>query len=137
MRTTLYTSKFQEVSFDDETLLLYANFFPATAEYTDESYKEDFLQFKEKIINLNIKRIKYSFADMRNFFFTVTPALQEWHNKHIFEFAVATGTEKLGILLMEDIFAAVSIEQTIEEEVRPFETRFFKDEQSALNWLLS
>jgi hypothetical protein len=76
------------------------------------------------------------FADTLNMRYTITPELQEWHNTIIFPAFEAAGTQKLGILVSQDLFAQISIEQLIDDSsVEGLQTKYFSSKESALEWL--
>lgn len=100
--------------------------------FTTDSFKENMLAWFEeakKIGNINI------LADAREFTFTIDIDNQSWINKNVIGKYSEYGVKKLGFLVSPDIFAQVSIEQTIEEEEQTFEVCYFEDGQEAVEWL--
>ena len=83
-------------------------------------------------------------ADTLNMRYTITPELQKWHNSIIAPSFRAAGTRKLAILVSQDLFVHVSIEQLIEDAIMNQEnyiyslnevTKYFSSREAALEWL--
>ncbi|WP_250630470.1 hypothetical protein [Rhodoflexus caldus] len=74
--------------------------------------------------------------DLRHLRFTITPDLQEWTAKEIAP--RTTSLQRMAILVSNDIFAQVSLEQLMEEEGiadKYSAPRYFDSESEAKNWL--
>jgi hypothetical protein len=62
--------------------------------------------------------------------------LQTWHNAYLFPVFRAEGVKKLAIIVSQDIFTQISVEQMIsDEEDAGFTTCYFDSENAALRWL--
>jgi hypothetical protein len=69
--------------------------------------------------------------------YTIVPALQEWHNGVLFPAFAEVGVKKLAVVVSNDIFALMSIEQLIEDVAdAKFITRYFDEELVARDWLM-
>lgn len=133
---TIYTSEFQDLLFDESKNLIIETFKKGTEDYTPKTYKEDFLALADAVKKSGKIGIEGILVDMRNFLYTISPALQEWHNKEVFPVVVSVGLTKMGVLVSPDIFAQVSTEQTLEEnENKGFSTKYFDSENEAYEWL--
>lgn len=97
-----------------------------------EQFKENMLRWFEevkKIKNVNI------LADAREFLFVIVPDIQEWINENVIGKYPDYGVERLGFLVSPDLFAQVSIEQTITEKEQKFETQYFDTQEKVIDWL--
>jgi hypothetical protein len=136
MRKEFYRNMYQFASVDLEKGLFCECFNPESSTYTDETYKEDFLNFSQALLSYTkTHKFPYGLVDMRNFFFTISPELQEWHNENIFKLNSQIGLERMAILSSIDLIASLSIEQTLDNTDETFQTRFFDNEEDALAWL--
>ena len=106
---------------------------PDSVDMTDEEFRQSILMEKEAIESIKPRAI---FADTLQMRYTIVPKLQDWHNSIITPAFEKAGTKKLGILVSEDLFTQVSIEQLVEDMPdNQLQTRYFTDETSALQWL--
>jgi len=133
----LHKSKYQEIKFDDK-LQAISNYWTTESE---EMSNEDFMQESLKWLECyQIHKPKNILADTRYYKFTITPEVQEWHAENIFKKLMSFGPKKMAMLVSSDIFAQVSIEQTIEEgDARTssdFQTKYFETKEEAQNWLV-
>jgi hypothetical protein len=83
----------------------------------------------KKIGNVNV------LADARQFNFSIVPETQVWVNENVIGLYPKHGVSKLGFLVSPDLFAQVSIEQTIDEKKQAFQVRYFEEEAGAMQWL--
>lgn len=106
-------------------------------EYTKELTEEEYLEELKKFIEItNQYKPKTVFADTREFYFTIVPHIQEYINENILALYVKIGLEKHAILVSPDIFTAVSVEQTMDENQEGgFENRYFESEEEVKSWL--
>jgi len=75
-------------------------------------------------------------VDTRNFMFTVAVETQEWVDMEINRYVRQNGVKCLAFLTSPDIFAQVSIEQTLEEHhAASLQPRFFDNYELAVSWL--
>lgn len=78
------------------------------------------------------------FIDLRNLRFIITPDLQEWTAQEIAP--RTTSLKRMAILVSNDIFAQVSLEQLMDEEGiadRYSAPRYFESEAEAKQWLMA
>ncbi len=111
------------------------SFSEKTEDWEDEEYKEEF-----KIYASLIEKYKplYILVDTRKFLFSVIPELQEWQIKVIRPSFINVGVKKAAMLMSEDFFSQISIEQTLEEdeENHTWQTQFFENKNDAMEWLM-
>lgn len=101
---------------------------------SDEDFKQQITFIKEAVIQY---KPLYVVGNAVNMAYGITPELQEWHNNFLFPAFRDEKVEKLAIVVSEDIFTQVSIEQLIEDEKDAFFlTQYFGRESAALDWLL-
>ncbi len=101
-------------------------------DFTNDTFKENMLAWFEEVKKLGNVNV---LADARKFNFMIDPDTQIWVNEHVIGQYPDYGVAKLGFLVSPDVFAQVSIEQTIEEKEQAFEVQYFEDEAVALEWL--
>ncbi|MCU0447136.1 MAG: hypothetical protein MUE85_19750 [Microscillaceae bacterium] len=130
----LHSTKYFLVNFDEQNQLLHYIFHKTTEEMTSEEYIAELQVFIDLVKTYKPKRV---LGNMIDFGFIITPAIQEWINLNLFEAYKQIDFQKIAILLSKGIFEQVSIQQTMEEgESNAFESRYFEDEATALDWLL-
>lgn len=96
-------------------------------------YKAEFIRYKDYILE---KRPDKIFADTIDNLIAITPDLQEWINATVSGAYQAVGLKKLAVLLSSDFYAALSIQQTIEDDTKAtYKTVFFEDKTKAFEWL--
>ncbi|TAF65704.1 MAG: hypothetical protein EAZ55_08040 [Cytophagales bacterium] len=90
--------------------------------------KEAFVQYKPSFVLGQTQAMAY----------TISPEEQNWHNELIMPTFASIGLKKLAVVVSNDIFAQVSIQQALEEgettEQNGFKTRYFENETDALTW---
>lgn len=107
----------------------------ASIRMSEDDFRKAIMAEKEAIDAVKPRAI---FADTLNMRYTITPELQEWHNTIIFPAFEAAGTRKLGILVSQDLFAQIAIEQLIDDgSTQDIQTRYFSSAEGALEWLRS
>ncbi|WP_250630964.1 hypothetical protein [Rhodoflexus caldus] len=129
---TLYASDKVVMSYDTATNTLITRW--TMPESVDaELYKDIFFKYKDIILE---KRPDKIFADGVNNRNTITPELQAWTNELLSEPYREIGLKKMAVLISADFYAALSVQQTIEEDTTAeYQTAFFEDEAKAFEWL--
>ena len=128
-----FENKYGKFEYIRDKKLVIVSCFPSTGHMTDEEYKqlatklaEVYEEYKPQIVLVR----------HQDFNFLITPEIQEWINKNVISKLKEAGTKKVAFIVPQDIFAQVSVEQTVSDRNLPFEKRFFEDEDSAMKWLL-
>lgn len=99
-----------------------------------EDFKQQISFIREAVIQYKPYYILGLTVEMT---YGITPELQEWHNDFLFSAFRDEKLQKLAVIVSEDIFTQVSIEQLIEDEKdASFITQYFDKEADALDWLL-
>ncbi len=130
----IYSSKLQEIYYDDSKRII------KNIWLTDNiSFEEMKKEMKNWMSNFNQTKAKYMLTDS-SLGVLVPPKTQEWIIDFLFPTVIENGVSKYAILLSEEIFSQVSVEQMFDEDkVREninFQQFFFdKDgEKKALDW---
>ncbi|MEA3450661.1 MAG: hypothetical protein U9Q83_02015 [Bacteroidota bacterium] len=126
-------NKFQTLEYNSSKNLL-------TQTWKKESKKLDFNGFKkemgELINSINADKPKKVLIDMQNFFFVVGLEEQTWVNTNVNSLLAEMEDSKTAYIMSPDLFAAVSVEQTLDEsEGKKMGSMFFKDANEAEKWL--
>lgn len=130
----LHQSKYFLVSYHQENQLFYYVFNETTESMSAEEYIDELKVFIELVRTHKPTRV---LGHMVDFKFAITPDIQEWVNNNLFSVYQEIGFKKIAILLSKEFIAALSIEQTMEEDsTQAFQTSFFDEEAAAMQWLL-
>ena len=128
----LYSSNFCTIEFEPSTLILKQVWSSGTANMTND----DFVSEQTKLASFfESSKPKKIHSDAREAAFVIAPDLQEWNAKEILSVFAKNGGVKCAILIPPDIFAQVSIQQSLEEAAGDFITRYFEDEKELVAWL--
>lgn len=99
----------------------------------NEDFKEAMLRVANKAFELEAKGI---LVDTRKFNMTIPPEVQKWYDDEIVPKHLEAGIKKMAFLLPEEIFAQVSIEQTMDEDkAQEQQTEYFESYEEAEKWL--
>ena len=135
MRTNIYTGQYllvDKLAISDR-IILKAYWKNDHYNMTDEEYRDE---VKSLIELVQEKKPKRMLGDMKNFTFPIDPETQIWLNENLFETYIKQGIDKLALILSNDLFSQISIEQTVEEEATfAFETKYFNNLDEAYSWL--
>ncbi|WP_020533509.1 hypothetical protein [Flexithrix dorotheae] len=133
MGMKLYDNKYQEIHLDQQYGILTNSWKKESIDMEDEEYQKELLNLK---IFVEKYRPKMQLINIREFGFTISPEMQRWTDDHINKSHLNLGVQKAAFIMSEEIFAQVSVEQTMEEQQGlNFETKYFKSEEDALKWL--
>lgn len=106
---------------------------PGTERMSEAEFKASILAEQQAVEQVKPKVI---LADTLNMRYSIAPHLQEWHNGIIFPAFEKAGLQKLAILVSQDIFAQVSIEQLVDDGAsHELASRYFDSREDALKWL--
>ncbi len=129
----LLESKYQKIKYRKEHRLLFVEWIN-TAEMTDKEYREELLK---QIVEIEKHQVQKMLLDTSKFEFSISPQTQDWNNKNILSRVIAVGLKKAALLLTEDLFGQISIEQNMEEEkTGAFAIRYFQTLEDAMQWLI-
>ncbi len=130
---TTYESQFTTVTFDAVTGLQ-EQFWKTTENFSNDDYKTEVSANADNVLTNNAK---FLLSDTNNFNYTISPELQEWSTENFFARIVAAGIRKYAILLPQEVFAEISIQQTVEENTsNTIQVQYFENGELARKWLL-
>lgn len=135
MKSEIYSSEFVEFEFDTETSIMYERW--TEVEHDEEVYKNE---ITKKCALLREYKPKLFVDDVSQTNFTIVPELQEWTEGMVGPALVEVGVSKYALIVPEDLFAQVSLDQTVDEvkmTEAPVEFEYFEELKDAENWLLS
>lgn len=134
-KQTVYSDKYLDAFYDQDFKLIEHYWKKESENITEAEYQTIHTNVVATILDNGWKG-KKALLDNRDFLFTITPELQEWQAKHIFPKAIKQGLEKVAIIMSQELFSQMSIEQTIEEhEEIEVITCYFDDISKAKEWL--
>jgi len=120
------------------TINLHENFIELI--WTKESERakaEDFKVWNNAIADMVEKHSPTCMlANCLNYFFTITPELQEWSVENVFNRFEKAGLKRLAMLMSTAFISQLSIEQFVEEANTSLITRYYDNESLAKDWLL-
>lgn len=102
--------------------------------FTEELYKREVLANAKQVAE---NKTQFLISDARNFDFIVVPDLQTWTVTHFLDVLVKEPCEKYALIVGEDLFTQVSIEQTVRESKhKGVMIKYFTTIESAKEWVL-
>ena len=106
-----------------------------TSEYSTESiYKKELTKMAEVVEKYQFSKL---ILDEGAYTYVIEPEWQNWLNKEIFPRAYKYGLRQIAIILKDEIFLQISLEQTFEEkEGSVFDTEYFNEKEKAIKWIL-
>ena len=110
-----------------------------TQTWTDESKSLNESEFKTEMLELakffeEHKPVNV-LIDMRDFYFVVVPEMQTWVNENVNSKLSGINSLKTAFVVSSDLFASISVEQTLEDNKESINNRFFENENDAEKWL--
>jgi hypothetical protein len=130
----LHESKYVIIDWEPSTSIISYIYTPdADERMTGEDFKANMTVYGSLCQRYQPQRL---LIDLRNLRFTITPDLQEWTAKEIAPRTMSL--KRIAILVSNDIFAQMSIEQLMEEEGiadKYSAPRYFNSEVEAKSWL--
>lgn len=132
--TLIYESRFQRIGWSPTYRLMFYGWTTETAFFTEAEY-----QHEHKVIGDVSEQYKVvnHLIDTFHFRFTIPPHLQEWVGANLFPRLEKSDTQKMSFVVPPDVFAQVSIQQTMEEDTRHiFQIHYFENTEDAHDWLL-
>jgi hypothetical protein len=130
---TLYTSKFYEILFDETKSLILHKALPNTSKMNTEDFRQEMALFLETCEKHTPEKDLVQLVDMN---YAIVPEDQEWVNQTIFP-RLLNIIKRMALVVPAGLFESVALEQTMEEELgKKFMSRYFKNENEALEWLM-
>lgn len=132
----LYQSKHLIVKYNEQNSLIENSWFDS-AMMNEENYKNELLKYADLVVKYKPANFLINSPD---FAFSVVPEVQQWIAQNIFPKTMHPDAKKMAIIVAKDIFAHVSIEQTIDDAsdaLGKLNTRYFDEVEDAMKWLKS
>ncbi|MCS7018179.1 MAG: hypothetical protein RMJ87_03515 [Cytophagales bacterium] len=130
---TIYQSRVWTIYWHENAKCLRPVFNDYTKQMTYEEYLQELDKYEELIHHFKPQSIC---ADMRSFYFTISPDIQQRINERILAFYNQIQLKKHALLVSPDFIAQLSIEQTMDENNNTsYENRYFGSERDAIAWL--
>jgi len=128
-----YNSGFSKIIIEEKTKTIYQVFFNTTSEMSDAEFRKDMEKMAIAYRKYPPKKV---LVNQENFNFTIEPSTQEWISNEVAYILVELETEKVAFVLSKEIFAQISVQMTMEEEVSSqLTTHYFETETEAREWL--
>ncbi len=130
----VYQSPYLQINLYLEDSLIELIWLPATKDITTEEYKNEHVELLKVVLEHKIVKVLANTKDLGS---VVTPEVQEWMNENIFLPAMENGFNKIAIILSNEFFTQLSIQQAMEEEIgQRITTRYFDELEQAREWIL-
>lgn len=133
---TIRENQYSTVEYDEVNALLIHTWLLASENMLDEDFIDEVFFWRDFVI---ANAIKYHILDTRNFRFTVVPKIQDKMAVEAVKPAVESGLQKMATILPEEnLFAQVSVEQSLEENQQQggLTSQYFGTIEEAKAWLL-
>jgi len=128
----LHKSEYVEVSYEQENSMLIEKFLASTTNMTDDEFKKEMSIIYDMVDKKKPKIALINLLDMK---YVIGLEMQEWMNKKILTAEV--NFKKSAYIVPTELFAQVSVEQTMEEETgQKIVKQYFENEDEARKWLL-
>jgi hypothetical protein len=134
MENSIYNSRFLEILYEESTKILTINWLQESSAMQDEDFKQEIIALEEAIL---LSKPKSVLGLSQYFVFMITPDLQEFVQKHSLQAQITVGAKKFAIVTLSNIYAILSVEQTLEMSTEFVDTKYFDDVSKARKWLVS
>lgn len=122
-----------QIDFDQSSKTLKALWFEESENLDQDGFKKELYKWADLILQ---HKPDFLLVDSRKMQAPITPDIQTWFVTDIFTKYAEGGVIRNAFIESEEVFTAVSIEQTIEENKNaPFETMYFNSVEEAKKWL--
>ncbi|WP_250631644.1 hypothetical protein [Rhodoflexus caldus] len=129
----LFQNNFLTITQSDDIQGITIQWHTGSVRMSDDEFRESIIGIKNAILTAKPQAI---FADTLHMEYAIVPELQEWHNEVVFPAMTSVNVNKLGIVVSQDIFTQISIEQLIEDSINnEIKVRYFSSPEAALEWL--
>ena len=129
----LHKSNYYEILFDQSKSLIVHKALNGSSEMSDQEFKQEMHLFLEMCEKYSPERDLVHLVDMN---YPIVPDIQEWVNNEIFPRLLIV-VKRMALVMPSEMVAELAIEQTMEEEEgKKFVSRYFSDENQALEWLI-
>ena len=131
----VFKSKFMTCDVDSDNRIY-------NVKWTIETEKASVNEFEQWNIELTNIYARYCYESMlantKDYKFVILPEQQEWSVANVFEKFASAGLKKIALVVADDIFPQVSLEQFVNEYGKEkITTKYFSSEEEARIWLLN
>ncbi len=129
-----FKNSIQSIEYNTSENLVIQTWTKESENLKNETFKIEMLELAKFFKHFQPKRV---LIDMRDFYFVVGLELQDWVAKNINSILETMNETKTAYIVSPDLFASVSVEQTVEETAEEnFTRKFFDSEEEARKWLV-
>ncbi len=129
----LHKSKYVEIIYEQENSLITQKFLPETEDMTQAEFRAEMNIFVEMCQRHKPERELVYLLDMK---YVIALEDQEWMDTEVLP-QCANIIKRMAFFMPTELFAQVSIEQTMEEENgQKFVQQYFENEDEARKWLM-
>jgi hypothetical protein len=130
--TTLYQSDYKKILWDDANQVIVQNWID-TSKMSETDLRNELLEYRKHV---EAKKPDGIVSIAVNFKYSIHPDLQGWIGTEIIGAFIKAGVRRYAQVVSPDLFAQVSIEQTLEDvAAEQFQTRYFESQDEALAWI--
>ena len=95
-------------------------------------YKECVNKYLELMLTYKPAQV---LIETKLFLFSISPEIQEWIIESITPKTLEAGLTRMALIITEDFFSQLSVEQTMENPAPNFDVRYFDSRDKALDWI--
>lgn len=125
-------SIYHQLEYFPDKSLLTITWTTQTMNMTEDDFKQVLLEI---LAFIKKNKVEWYLADTQEFKFSIIPEVQDWTNTHFLPQIFELGVKKMAIIVSEDLFSQVSIEQVLEDNQSGMQSAYFKTTDEALQWL--
>ena len=131
---TKYQNNIQTIEYDSSKKFVTQTWTKASEKMKAENFKTEMLELAKIFEQTQPEKV---LIDMQNFFFVVVPELQEWVSIEVNSKLAEMDKTKTAYIVSPDLFASVSVAQTLDESAgKDMNHKFFDKEKEARSWLM-
>lgn len=132
----LFKSKYQELLYDANRQEVLYKMFETTQEMNDRLHRQQVLKATKALFK---QPLRYMIADFRRFLFVNAPDTQLWMIENIVPLYKEAGLQKIAVIMPQEFFASLSIEQLIDDVQKmqelPYLQALISNLEEARSWL--
>ncbi|MCB1143990.1 MAG: hypothetical protein H7A24_09835 [Leptospiraceae bacterium] len=130
----LFKNKFMTIHFRKEDIYPFLELIwsEQTRNMSVPEYKSCVEKYLELVLDYRPAQV---LIETKLFLFSISPDIQEWIIESITPKTLEAGLSRMALIVTEDFFSQLSIEQTMENPAPNFDVKYFKNRISALEWI--
>ena len=135
MRDTILSHEFADLVFDHTTQLIEEIWKPTTTDMSDKEYKAYQALKVKKVREVSPK---FFLCDTKNFFYPMSPEMQEWTDEKLNKFWLEIGLSRFAMIVSKGEIEQISLELAMTERSDlGYAFHFFDEADDARAWLLN